>query len=86
MAFYAGDVGELRGYVSREGGPTGHLNIVSCSYYLLVKGWSSVPRWEQPIFHKEPFSLDHSVVCLSEQVCVWKPGSEGQAGFDTRVT
>ena len=28
-------------------------------------------------------SLDHSVVCLSEQICAWKPGSEGLAGFET---
>ena len=33
-------------------------------------------------FHKEPFSFDHSVVCLSEQVCAWKPGSEGLVGFE----
>ena len=37
MAFYARDMGELRGYVSREPGPTGHLKIVSCSYYSLLK-------------------------------------------------
>ena len=55
---------------------SGHSERVSCSYHLLQDEWSSVPKWEQPIFYKEPFSLDHSVVCLSEQVYSWKPGSE----------
>ena len=38
---------------------------------------------KQLIFHKELFSLDHSVVCLNEQVYAWKSGSEGLAGFET---
>ena len=83
MNVYDGDVGELGGYVSWGKAVREHFNL-SLLFKLLARNTVEFCTYVgEPIFHKEPFSLDHSVVCLNEQVYAWKSGSEGLAGFET---